>query len=78
MVGFGGCNRMSGGYALDGDKVTFSDVVATRMACTKGMDVEEGFSRALGEVVRWGIDGTTLRLYDAQGEVVAKFEQRLL
>ncbi len=33
VSGFGGCNRFSGGYTLDGAKVSFTPVMMTMMAC---------------------------------------------
>lgn len=78
LVGFSGCNRMSGGYSVDKDTVQFTDVVMTRMACVKNTDIEDAFTQALDHAAKWDVDGTMLRIYDAQGATLAKFEQRLL
>jgi heat shock protein HslJ len=68
MSGFAGCNRMVGGYELNGDALKFSGVATTRMAC---IDVtpEESLLRTLGAVARWRVSGTTLELLDASGTV---------
>jgi len=74
LSGFSGCNRMIGGYQLDGDHLTFGPVAGTMMACTTGMDVEQRFKAALSHVNRWKIDGQGLDLLDSDGAVVAHFE----
>jgi heat shock protein HslJ len=68
LSGFAGCNRMIGGYELDGDALRFSGVATTRMAC---IDVtpEESLLRTLGAVARWNVSGSTLELLDASGTV---------
>jgi putative lipoprotein len=78
VTGSGGCNRMTGGYALAADKLSFSQMAATRMACPDGMDVEQAFHTALGKVASWRIDGETLELFDAGGASVAEFESRYM
>src|SRR6186997_2412264 len=40
VVGSGGCNRLVGSYTLDGDRLAFGQMAATRMACEEGMDAE--------------------------------------
>src|SRR5688500_7301613 len=78
VAGSGGCNRMMGSYALDGSKLTFSQIAGTMMACPQGMEVERAFYAALPRVATWRIDGETLELFDAGGAAVAEFESRYL
>jgi heat shock protein HslJ len=68
MAGFAGCNRMMGGYELDGEALKFSEMATTRMAC---IDVtpEEPLLRALGATTRWQVTGNTLELFDGSGAV---------
>ena len=68
MAGFAGCNRMMGGYELDGEALKFSEMATTRMAC---IDVtpEEPLLRALGATTRWKVTGNTLELFDGSGAV---------
>jgi putative lipoprotein len=57
VSGSGGCNRMSGSATIDGARISFSPLAATRMACTPAaMDQESRFLAALGEVRRWEIN----------------------
>ena len=72
--GSGGCNRIMGGYELKGDKLTFARMASTMMACPDGMETEQKFLKALGQVKRWKIAERRLELMDGSGKVVAVFE----
>lgn len=73
VSGSGGCNRIMGGFELAGDKLHLGQMVATRMACLDGMEQEQRFLKALGDVEHYRIDGSQLELLDRSGEVVARF-----
>ena len=68
ISGFAGCNRMMGGYDLDGNALKFSEMATTRMAC---IDVtpEERLLRALQATTRWKVTINTLELFDETGTV---------
>ncbi|HTC74364.1 MAG TPA: META domain-containing protein [Edaphobacter sp.] len=72
--GSGGCNRIMGGYELKGDTLTFARMASTMMACPDGMETEQKFLRALGQVKRWKILKRELELKNESGKVVAVFE----
>lgn len=72
--GSGGCNRLNGGFELDGDKLRFSRLAGTMMACPEGMEQEKRFLDALGQVYRYRIRGSRLDLLDARGATIARFE----
>lgn len=72
--GSGGCNRITGGYTLAGDRLTFGRTAATMMACAEGMAQERAFLDALSTVARWRIEGQRLALSDARGDVVLRFD----
>lgn len=72
--GSGGCNRLNGGFELDGDKLRFSRVAGTMMACPEGMEQEKRFLDALGQADRYRIRGSHLDLLDARGVAIARFE----
>ena len=77
--GFGGCNRLVGGYRLDGDALSFGQMAGTLMVCPDDVFVRErAFLDALGRTTRWTIIGTHLELFDTHGALLARFEQRLL
>jgi putative lipoprotein len=74
--GSGGCNRLNGGYAVNGDRLTFSQLAGTMMARLQGMETEKAFLQALPQVSKWKITGQHLELFDASGNVIASFEAR--
>ena len=76
--GFAGCNRFSGEYKLDGDKITFDKVAGTMMACAGDMSVERRIHEMIGQVAGWKIAGETLQLTDANGTAIATFESRYM
>lgn len=71
--GSDGCNRVSGGYTVDGQALTFGPMVGTQMACPGTGEVERAFGAAVRDTRRWRIEGETLELLDAKGDVVARF-----
>ena len=73
MRGWGGCNRLTGGYTLQGDRLSFGHIATTLMACP---DMERQFLQALGRVTGWKITGQKLTLLDDQGNTVARFQAR--
>jgi Heat shock protein len=74
VVGSGGCNHLSGGYTREGDRLSFSRIARTLMACADGMDLEREFLEALEEVTHWRIEGDRLRLFDSEGALVAELK----
>ena len=76
VSGSGGCNRVFGSYAMSGDRLSFSGVASTKMACTTGMDIETAFLPALARVARWRIVDRHLELTDAAGTLVARFQAK--
>ncbi|MBI1799523.1 MAG: META domain-containing protein [Candidatus Eisenbacteria bacterium] len=76
VQGFSGCNRVTGGYALSGQKLRFGTLASTRMACAEGMDLEAAFLRALESTARWNILGQRLELVDSAGVILARLDAR--
>ena len=74
LSGSDGCNRMVGGYALDGARLSFSGIGTTRMACAEGMEEAAAFARALAATAGHRLAGDRLELLDASGRVVARLE----
>lgn len=69
--GRGGCNSYFTQAVLDGAKLAFSPVAATRMACPdQVMARENAFFAALPTVAAFMLDGANLELYDASGKQV--------
>lgn len=66
-----GCNQFRGGYGLEHGKIVrFRPGASTRAACPAPLDrLEVQFLQALSEIESYEIDGDTLALKDAAGEV---------
>lgn len=74
IEGFGWCNRMFGGFEVDGDALRIGPLASTRMACANGMGDETKFFEALDSTTRFRIDGETLELHGGEG-LLARFAQ---
>ena len=74
VAGSGGCNRLSGTFTLEGEKLAFGPLMSTRMACAAGGEIEPVFHIALGGVAAYLIMGDTLEMRDAAGGLVLRFQ----
>ena len=75
MHGFSGCNRFFGTYFLRGGIFVFNKVAATRMACRKGLDIEDAFLEAMRRTEAYTMgDGNILELRDRNGTLLARFK----
>jgi heat shock protein HslJ len=74
ISGSGGCNRFTGGYELQGDRLIFKQMAGTMMACVDAMDTEKAFLSALGKSAQARIKQQQLELLDASGSVLARFQ----
>lgn len=74
--GSGGCNGMGGSYLLkEPNRLDFGPMMGTMMACTEGMETEQGFHAALDQTDSYviGEDGK-LQLLKARMAPLAKLE----
>ena len=76
VTGFSGCNQLTGGYTLEGSRLTFSQTAATLMACPNGMDTERAFLEALRQVRTAKVTRQHLEVFDVSGKLLARFEAR--
>lgn len=74
LVGISTCNRIMGGYSIEGSALRFSAVAATQVACPDGMEFEAAFLEALEATRSWRFDTSTLELIDQRGEVRLRLE----
>jgi heat shock protein HslJ len=74
VAGNGSCNQFTGGYELNGDRMSLGPLAATsRMCASEALnDQEIRLFEALGEVVRLRIDGDVLTLVDAGGDTLVQ------
>ena len=62
------CNNMSGKVIVEGGKITFSDIVTTKMFCMES--IEQEFLIALGKVNRYKIERMRLLLFEDDAELM--------
>jgi copper homeostasis protein (lipoprotein) len=74
VSGSGGCNRITGAFTLEGDRLHLGPLAGTMMACVNGMEQEQQFLKSLNQVERYRISGQQLELLDSSGAVLARFE----
>jgi copper homeostasis protein (lipoprotein) len=71
---FAGCNNLFGQYKLeDNNKISFSKIASTMMAC-EDMLTEQEFAKVLEIVDNYNFDGKTLKLNKARMAPLAEFE----
>jgi copper homeostasis protein (lipoprotein) len=74
ISGSGGCNRLTGSFERDGDKLRLGRMAGSMMACPTGMEQEQRFLQSIEKVERYRIAGSHLEMLDATGAVIARFE----
>jgi heat shock protein HslJ len=76
VVGNGGCNGMGGSYTLnDPNRIGFGQMISTMMACSEGMDIEQGLHAVLQQTDSYMIgDDGQLQLFKARMAPLARFE----
>jgi len=63
VIGNGGCNSLGGTYEVEGEQITFSDVVSTLMACDDSrMAQESAVTQVLSGTAKYEIKDNTLTL----------------
>lgn len=73
VSGRAACNRFFGNYEMDGNKLKFSPMGATRMSCPD-LQVETEFFKMLDEVDNYSIKDNILS-FKSKGQVVATFKK---
>jgi len=62
VSGYGGCNSVSGSYAISGTQLSFSDLTSTLLWCDYG-DLESNFMEALRQTNNYTVNNSLLSLY---------------
>lgn len=74
VTGNGGCNSLRGKYELtSADRISFSPLAVTKMACMDNMDVENQMLKALNEASSYKVNGDSLFLFDNRKTKSATF-----
>jgi heat shock protein HslJ len=78
VQGFSGCNTIMGKYELkEGNRITFSAMASTMMACPD-LATETEFNKMLGIVDNYSLNGKTMTLNKAKMAPMARFEAVLI
>jgi heat shock protein HslJ len=76
LQGSGGCNTLMGSYELmEGNRIKFSGVASTRMACPD-MSIETELGKAIEMADNYAINGKFLMLHKAKMAPLVKFEAK--
>ena len=71
-----GCNRMVGSPVVEGQRVAFGAMAATRMACPPPLDaLETKYAAALAAARSFRRDGTKLLILDGAGDPAITLER---
>jgi heat shock protein HslJ len=64
------CNSIAGDFVLKGANASFSNIIATKMACDQ-LEAENAILKLLGNTVKlMGVDGNKLMLKDKDGNTI--------
>ena len=75
VTGSGGCNRLMGTVAVSGDRIAFTGLATTRMACPAPvMAQEKTFLDALTAARTFRLEAGLLSLHDAAGNELARLQ----
>ena len=74
VAGSDGCNSISGSYQREKEKLSFSELAGTKMACADAGDHTKLFNDVLTKTTHYTIRADQLELRDAAGAIIARFE----
>ena len=73
LAGSTGCNQLGGDYTVEGDQITFGQIVSTLIACPDlQMAQEEAMYQVLMQTASFNIEGDTLTII--KNDTVLVFE----
>ncbi len=74
FAAYAGCNSLAGTFVMKATgKLTFSKIIATRMACPN-MEFESNFIKTIEKTENYMIEGKMLHFHKLRGAASAKFE----
>ena len=73
VSGSSGCNRLTGTYLLNGNRLKLTQLAVVGKPCREGGKQAQAFTTALGQVVSWRVADRRLLLVDAQGRAIVQF-----
>ena len=78
VQGKSACNNYFGAYQIDGNKLSFSKVAGTRMACLpKIMAIEQTYLSGLAKITSYRLSNNRLQMLGEKGEVLMVFTKNI-
>ncbi|MDR0367975.1 MAG: META domain-containing protein [Bacteroidales bacterium] len=74
--GFASCNRFHGTYTLEGNTLSFGQLVQTKMFCQETNTVETDFLNALSQTKRWEYKNGKLYFLGENNKTLTVFEEK--
>jgi len=74
ISGFSSCNRMTGTYTLEKEKIIFGPIAVTKMFCFDTSDLETKYLKLLSEVTFWEYKHDKLHFLNENKEIIIVFE----
>lgn len=76
ITGFSGCNHFTGSFKANNGKLIMGPVTNTSKVCLKGMEQEQAFLKAIGEIAIYKVKDETLTVKDSNSKLLAIFNNR--
>ncbi len=76
LTGTDGCNRIMGGYSVQGKKIQFLQLAKTQMMCMDGEGITAQFNETLERVSGYKASADKLELLDDNSKVIMKFKKQ--
>jgi len=76
MMGYSSCNRMTGTYTIEKDKITFGAIAITKMLCMDTRDIEDKYLKAFSDVKLWKYEQDKLYFLNEKKQVIIIFEEK--
>ncbi|AOA59421.1 META domain-containing protein [Acinetobacter larvae] len=73
LTGSDGCNRLLGGYVVQGQTLQLS-VASTKIFCEDPQQTTQNFNQRLAKVTGYQVHNQNLRLLDPHGNVLLQFQ----
>ncbi len=70
--GNAGCNRIVGGYSVDGSTIDIGQLATTLMYCEGAMDAERALLKALEKSTAYTVKGAKLTLFGPKGKATVR------
>lgn len=75
MSGHSSCNRFHGTYIMDGNKLTFDQIMMTKMFCPETDSLEKLYTKTLSDVRLWEYKQGKLYFLNQEKEIIIIYKE---